>query len=174
MIRKTAFFEGWFCFKFNNLGLALGKNLKFYTSVAKGSKLKVRKFLGLIPMFVAVTGEKLVGGGGGFLPFWIGLTINSALPLIQLLLLNLSKKSDQVLSVCGALGFTFCFGLAGLIFTRSMSSDLLPSPFSLLNISISYRIGFFWYVIHFLSGFLSFPFAFRSKILKNFNFLCAF
>ena len=46
---------------FNNLGLALGTNLKFYTSVAKGSKLKVRKFLGLIPTFVEVAGEKLVG-----------------------------------------------------------------------------------------------------------------
>ena len=46
---------------FNNLGLALGLNLKFYTSVAKGLKLKVRKFLGLIPTFVEVTGEKLVG-----------------------------------------------------------------------------------------------------------------
>ena len=29
---------------FNNLGLALGITLKFYTSVAKGLKLKVRKF----------------------------------------------------------------------------------------------------------------------------------
>ena len=28
----------------NNLGLALGIALKFYTSVAKGLKLKVRKF----------------------------------------------------------------------------------------------------------------------------------
>ena len=40
---------------------------KFYTSVAKGLKLKVRKFCGLIPTFVVVTGEKLVVGllGGG-------------------------------------------------------------------------------------------------------------
>ena len=36
--------------------------LKFYTSVAKGLKLKVRKFCGLISTFVEVTGEKLVGG----------------------------------------------------------------------------------------------------------------
>ena len=69
MTRKTTFFEGWSWFKFNNLGLTLGTNLKFYTSVAKGLKLKVRKFWGLIPTFVEVTGEKLVGGGGGgFLP----------------------------------------------------------------------------------------------------------
>ena len=36
-------------------------NLKFYTSVAKGLKLKVRKFWGLISTFVEVIGEKLVG-----------------------------------------------------------------------------------------------------------------
>ena len=57
--QKNCFFEGWSWLKFNNLELALGTNLKFYTSVAKGLKLKVRKFLGLIPMFVEVTGEKL-------------------------------------------------------------------------------------------------------------------
>ena len=53
--------------KFNNLGLALGVNLKFYISVAKGLKLKVSMFCGLIPMFAEVTEEKLVraGGGGG-------------------------------------------------------------------------------------------------------------
>ena len=62
LTRKTAFFDGWSWFKFNNLGLALGTNLKFYTSVAKGLKLKVRKFWGPNPTFVEVTGEKLVGG----------------------------------------------------------------------------------------------------------------
>ena len=65
MNRKTAFFEGLSLFKFNNFGLALGMNLKFYISVVKGSKLKVRKFYGLIPTFVEVTGEKVVRG-----PFW--------------------------------------------------------------------------------------------------------
>ena len=52
-----------------------GRNLKFSNSVAKGLKLKVRKFVGLIPSFVEVTGGKLVSGrgvrGGGegyFLP----------------------------------------------------------------------------------------------------------
>ena len=44
LTRKNAFFEGW-----------------SYTSVEKGLKLKVRKFWGLIPTFVEVTGEKLVG-----------------------------------------------------------------------------------------------------------------
>ena len=46
-----------------NLGLALGTNLQFYTSLSKRLKLKVRRFFGLIPTFVEVTGEKLVGGG---------------------------------------------------------------------------------------------------------------
>ena len=41
LTRKTTFFEGWSWFKFNNLKLALGTNLKFYTSVAKRLKLKV-------------------------------------------------------------------------------------------------------------------------------------
>ena len=62
LTRKTAFFEGWSWFKFNNLELVLGTSLKFYTSMAKRLKLKVRKFWGLIPTFVEVTGEKLVGG----------------------------------------------------------------------------------------------------------------
>ena len=34
--------------------------LKFYASLAKWLKLKVRKFWGLIPMFVDLTGKKLV------------------------------------------------------------------------------------------------------------------
>ena len=76
LTRKTAFFKGWSWFKFNNLGLALGTNLKFYTSLSKGLKLKVRKFWGLIPTFVEVTGENLVRGPFCHppppLPSWIG------------------------------------------------------------------------------------------------------
>ena len=63
MTRKTAFFEGRSWFKFNKLGLALGTNLKFYNIVAKGLKLKVRKFWGLVPTFIEVIEEKLVVGG---------------------------------------------------------------------------------------------------------------
>ena len=48
-------------FKFNNLGLALGMALKIYITVTKRLKLKARKFWGLVPMFVDVAGEKLVG-----------------------------------------------------------------------------------------------------------------
>ena len=73
MIRKNSFFEGWSWFKFNNLGLALGTNLKFYTSVAKGLNLKVRRILGLLPTFVEVTGEKLVVGAFLASPSWIRL-----------------------------------------------------------------------------------------------------
>ena len=68
MTRKTAFSEGCSWFKFNNLGLALGKDLKFYTSVAKELKLKVRKFWELMPTFVEVPGEKLVGDGAFLAP----------------------------------------------------------------------------------------------------------
>ena len=45
---------------FNNLGLTLATNLKFYTSVAKRLKLKVRESLGLDRTFVEVIGQKLV------------------------------------------------------------------------------------------------------------------
>ena len=58
LTRKTTFFEGWSWFKVNNLGLTPGTNLKFYTSVIKGLKLKVRRFWGLTPTFVEVTGKK--------------------------------------------------------------------------------------------------------------------
>ena len=60
--QKNQFSEGCSWFKINSLGLALDMTLKSYNSVAKGLKLKVRKFLGLIPPFVVeVTREKLVG-----------------------------------------------------------------------------------------------------------------
>ena len=72
LTRKIAFLGRCSWFKFNNLGLTLGTNLKFYTSVTKGLKIKVRKFWVLIHMFVEVTGEKLVGGAP---PSWIGLML---------------------------------------------------------------------------------------------------
>ena len=73
LTRRTAFFEEWSWFKFDNLGLALGINLKFYTSVAKGLKLKVRKCWGLIPTFAEDTGKKLVGEPFSSPSSWIGL-----------------------------------------------------------------------------------------------------
>ena len=41
-VQKTDF-EGLFWFMFNNLELTLGMALKFYSSVAKGLKLKVKR-----------------------------------------------------------------------------------------------------------------------------------
>ena len=60
MTRKTFFFEGCSWFKFNNLGLGQGMTLNFYASVEKGLKMKVRRFLWLIPTFAEITREKLV------------------------------------------------------------------------------------------------------------------
>ena len=54
--QKNQFFEGCSWLKLNNLGLALGMTLEFYTGVEEGLKLKVRKFWGLITTFVEVTG----------------------------------------------------------------------------------------------------------------------
>ena len=47
---------------FNNLWLALGMVLTCSISVAKGLKLIVRKFLGLISTFAEVTVAKLIWG----------------------------------------------------------------------------------------------------------------
>ena len=54
--------------------MIVGMALKFYAINAKGLKLKLKKFLGLILMFVAVMGGRLVwggGGGGGGATFWL-------------------------------------------------------------------------------------------------------
>ena len=67
MTRKITFVEGLSWFKFTNLGLGQGMALKFYTSVAKGLKLKVKTFWWLTPTFVDVTVEK-TGSGGLFAP----------------------------------------------------------------------------------------------------------
>ena len=55
-VQKTDF-EGWSWFKFNCLGLALSRALKFYSSVAKGLKLKSKRCWG-----------ELVGGLFGIPP----------------------------------------------------------------------------------------------------------
>ena len=53
--KKTKSVDGCSWFKFNNLGLALGKTFRFYTSMEIGLKLKVKTFWGLIPTFAEVT-----------------------------------------------------------------------------------------------------------------------
>ena len=75
---KPTFFEGYTSLKLNNSGLALGMVLKFYSSVTKALKLKVRKFWGLILTFVEVSGEKQPRGSFCFPPppSWIGLKIS--------------------------------------------------------------------------------------------------
>ena len=60
LTRKIKFFEGCSSFKFNNLGVALGIALKFYTSGTIWLEIKCSKFLGLIATFVIVAEEKLV------------------------------------------------------------------------------------------------------------------
>ena len=47
------------------MGLELGMTFKFYTRVATVLKLKFRKFCGLIPTLIEITGKKLVGERGG-------------------------------------------------------------------------------------------------------------
>ena len=51
-------------------------HLKFYISVTKVLKPKVRKFWGLIHTFVDVTGENLVGGGRGGASFLASPILN--------------------------------------------------------------------------------------------------
>ena len=65
MTRKTVFFEGLSWFKFHNLGLALGANLKFYTSV-KRVKTKSQKVLGANSYVCRSCWGKT--GRGAFLP----------------------------------------------------------------------------------------------------------
>ena len=81
-------------FKFNNLGLVLGANLKFYTSLAKSLKLKARKFFELIPTFVETTREILVGEGfpPRLPPFLIGLKYISFILITRIL-----RKTSSIL-----------------------------------------------------------------------------
>ena len=55
--------------KFNNLGLAIGMALKFYASLAKGLKLKVKKCWGtssnVCRSYRGKIGKGMGGGGGG-------------------------------------------------------------------------------------------------------------
>ena len=63
LTRKTTFFDVWSWFKFYDLGLAVGTNLKFYNSVAKGLQLKV-----LGSNFYVCRSYKGKTGRGTFLP----------------------------------------------------------------------------------------------------------
>ena len=54
-----------FLVNFNNLKLALGMALKFNSKLTERLKLKFKKFWELIPIYLEVIREKLVGGEGG-------------------------------------------------------------------------------------------------------------
>ena len=65
MTRKTDFLSGGLV-QVQQFGTGTRHELEIYTTVAKGLKLKVRKFWRLIIIFVEVTGEKLEGGRAAF------------------------------------------------------------------------------------------------------------
>ena len=74
-LKKTDFFEWRSWFAFNHLRLTLGLVLTFYSILAKGFKLKVKKFWIVIPTLVEIAGGKLVGKKlfASWLPLcWIG------------------------------------------------------------------------------------------------------
>ena len=115
-----------------NLGLALGMTLKLYTNVTKWLKLKVRKFLGLIPSFVEVTGEKLVGFF--FLPSPILNRVKSKFQIIHvvtcisllLTLVTISLKCSQyIFRYLSLLFFIFLFLLHLLFLTLLITRNIL-------------------------------------------------
>ena len=61
------------------MGLTLGITLKFYTSVAKGLKLKVR----LIQTFVEVIWDRLVWCPFWLIQSWIGLITDDPGPVLS-------------------------------------------------------------------------------------------
>ena len=86
--------------------------LKFYTGVAKGSKLKFRKFWELTPTFIEVTGGKLEGGGG-FLP----LILNR----VNICYLEIKKPIRITLNLF------YCFGIH--FFYKQVRSGLKPQNY---------------------------------------------
>ena len=75
-------------------GLALDMALKFYTRVAKGLKLKVRKLWGLISTFVEVIGEK--SADGTFCPLFLNrvkVNLDSQAELTPYLSLNTTTNT---------------------------------------------------------------------------------
>ena len=57
-LNKKNFLEPNSWLKINKLGLSLGMALKLNSSLAKGSKLKIKNFWGFLPTFVEVAGGK--------------------------------------------------------------------------------------------------------------------
>ena len=87
--------------------------------------------------------------------------------VIQLLLVIFSKRLDNLFSVYGGLDLQICI-------YRKYAFRFTAFSFLFIVLYCKYdsESYFFQYVIHlfFLVFFLSFPFAFRSKMLKTSNF----
>ena len=129
---KSVFLRAWF--EFNNLGLSIGINLTFYISVAKGLKLKVRKFWGLVPTYVETAGEKLIGEP--FLsPCWIGL----------ILIASLHKKWSFPLRI-PSVNVTKC---AGTILQEPAHHWLLIMPKWLKNYLFEGTLLICFHLVHF-------------------------
>ena len=79
--------------------------LKVYTSEAKGLKVKVRKFGGLIPTFLEVIGENQVGGKGAF------YSPLSSPPNLSGVKGLTSKKSSTEIKIFLKVTFISCFVL---------------------------------------------------------------
>ena len=95
--QKNGFFEGWSWFKFHNLGLALGTNLKFYTSLSKLLKLKFRRFCGF--NFYVCRSYRGKTSRGLFWPpsppYWIGLICLIQFSVLEIIN-NYSRKISQI------------------------------------------------------------------------------
>ena len=81
----------WCWFKFNNLRLALGMNLTFYTSVKKGLKTKSKKVLGANSYVCKSYKRKAVRG-----PFWRPPSWIELIMLIRWTLSIVLKKQNEV------------------------------------------------------------------------------
>ena len=102
-----------------------------------------------------------------YLYFFIFLTEDLAMSVIQLLLVIFSKRLDNLFSVYGGLDLQICI-------YRKYAFRFTAFSFLFIVLYCKYdsESYFFQYVIHlfFLVFFFSFPFAFRSKMLKTSNF----
>ena len=111
--QNNHFFEGWSWFKFNNLRLALGMALKFYSRVRKWLKLTVRKFWGLHFTLVVVTGKQWVRwlGGGGILnptpfplpnmaiPNWWGILVYKLITSSMTISVSSSRSLGHLITI---------------------------------------------------------------------------
>ena len=106
--------------------------LTFYTSMAKGLKLKLRNFWGLSPTFVEVTGEKLVRGASPNLnrveevvdayaiPDDLVININQTpLSFILVSKYTMDKKNEKVVPIANSADYrqvtgTFSITLSGI------------------------------------------------------------